>query len=256
MSIRLLVFDIDGVLTDGEAQALDLSLLARLAAMNRAARQDSVYPAVTLCTGRPAPYVELMLQAIDGHLPAVFENGAGLYLPDGYRFLPHPELGNSAVMPAVHHRLEQTLTRAGLAYFQPGKIYSLTLFATDPAETFTLHSRTADALGELNDHVELVYSSSCLNILPRGIHKGKGLSFLARQTGYQTADMLGVGDSDVDVPFLPLVGYSAAPANANAAVRQLVHYVAPRPTSAGVGDILEHFGLLPPPDSALLQRFQ
>lgn len=243
MTIRLLVFDIDGVLTNGEAQALDLDLLGRLAAMNQAARKDPTQPAVTLCTGRPAPYVELMLQAIDSHLPGIFENGAGLYVPDGYRFLPHPALGDPTVMPTVRRCLETGLVRRGVAYFQPGKEYSLTLFAHNPEDTFKLHDQVADDLGSLSDLVDLVYSSSCLNILPRGIHKGMGIQFLAHQSGYHPAEMLGVGDSDVDLPFLPLVGYRAAPANANAAVQQLVQYVAPRDTSAGVRDILDHFGL-------------
>jgi hydroxymethylpyrimidine pyrophosphatase-like HAD family hydrolase len=73
--------------------------------------------------------------------------------------------------------------------------------------------------------------------------KGKGVEFLARYTGYQLDEMLGVGDSDVDEPFLAAVGYRAAPANANLAIKQLAHYVAPGATSAGVRDILRYFGL-------------
>lgn len=242
-TIRLIVFDIDGVLTDGEAQALDLNLLEQLASMNRLARANPDRPAVTLCTGRPAPYVEMMLQAIDGHLPAVFENGAGLYLPDSYRFLPHPALGIDVGLRSVRSRIQSSIVQAGHAYFQPGKEYSLTLFANRPEETDKLHHWTSSALDSLNDSVDLVYSSSCLNIVPRGIHKGKGVDFLASQTGYQADHMLGVGDSDVDLQFLSQVGFSAAPSNANPEIKQLVQYVSPHPTSAGVRDILEHFDI-------------
>ncbi|MFQ5421070.1 MAG: HAD family hydrolase [Anaerolineae bacterium] len=241
-NIQLLVFDIDGVLTDGEAKPLDLPLLAQLAEMNRAARRDANLPAVTLCTGRPAPYVEMMLQAIDGHLPAIFENGAGLYVPDGYRFLPHPELEMDGRIQTVRAHLETNLVQPGTAYFQPGKEYSLTLFAHNPADTGKLYDQAATALGPLHSSVDLVYSSSCLNVLPHGIHKGKGIQFLAERTGIPPADMLGVGDSDVDIQFLALAGHSAAPANANPQVKEIVHYVAPRATSDGVRDILAHFG--------------
>jgi len=243
MTIKLIVFDIDGVLTDGETRVLDLPLLEQLAAMNRAARQDATQPAVTICTGRPAPYVEALLQAIDGHLPGIFENGAGLYVPDGYRFLAHPELGQNGHMKMVRQRLEDTLVQSGQAYFQPGKEYTLTLFATDPAETGRLGEQTAAALASLQEHVDLVFSVSCLNLLPRGMNKGRGIEFLARYTGYRPDEMLGVGDSDVDEPFLAAVGYRAAPANANLAIKQLAHYVAPGATSAGVRDILRYFGL-------------
>ena len=139
---------------------------------------------------------------------------------------------------------ELCIVNTGQAYFQPGKDHTLTLFATNPAETNQLESWVADALGPLRDSVELVYSIFCLNILPRGIDKGKGLTFLAEVTDYVTEEMLGVGDSNVDPPFLLLIGYSAAPANAIQTVKDMVHYVAPRPTSDGVRDILNHFGIV------------
>ncbi|MCI0395616.1 MAG: Cof-type HAD-IIB family hydrolase [Chloroflexi bacterium] len=243
MTIRLLVFDIDGVLTGGEAQALDLELLGRLAAMNRAARQNPALPAVTLCTGRPAPYLEVMLQAIDGHLPGVFENGAGLYFPDGYRFVRNPALDGRTDMRAVRQRLEERLVRTGLAFFQPGKEYTLTLFAEEPAETHRLDSWATEALGPLSQTVKLVYSTSCLNVLPAGVDKGQGIAYLSQSLGIPPEAMLGVGDSDVDLPFLALVGHRAAPANAAPAVKQLADYVASRPASAGVREILDHWRL-------------
>jgi len=246
MTIRLIVLDIDGVLTDGETKALDLGFLGKLAALNQLARNDQrrlqrPYPQITLCTGRPAPYAEALLQAIDGRLPAVFENGAGLYVPNGYRFLSHPELGNGKQMRAVRSRLEETLVQGQIAFLQPGKEYSLSIFAHNPEKTDELLKQTVSALGSLTEAVDLVYSASCLNVLPRDIHKGKGLDFLAEQIGINQEEMLGIGDSDIDLPFLARVGISAAPANANAAVKRLVDYVSPSPTSEGVNDILNHF---------------
>jgi hypothetical protein len=65
------------------------------------------------------------------------------------------------------------------------------------------------ALGDLKRHVRLVYSTSCLIILPGAIDKGEGIRFLSDYTGTPLSRMLGVGDSDVDKQFLLLVGYSA-----------------------------------------------
>ncbi len=152
LPIQLLVFDVDGVLTQGEAKSLDLPLLQLLAEMNRAARRD-------------------------------------------------------------------------------------------PAETSTLYDLAIAALGPLQESVDLLYSTSCLNVMPRGFHEGQGIEFLSRQTGCALEEMLGVGDSDVDLPFLTKVGYSAAPANACPKIKRLVQYVAPRPCSDGVR-ILDHFGLM------------
>ncbi|HSM72597.1 MAG TPA: HAD-IIB family hydrolase [Anaerolineales bacterium] len=241
--IRLLVFDIDGVLTKGEGKPLDLELLKDLALINQAARKDPALPAVTLCTGRPASYVEVMLQAIDGHLPAIFENGAGLYIPSDYKFLPHPNLQNRSEMRRIRQRLEETLVKEGTAYFQPGKEYTLSLFSTDPANKDKLHDQTRDVLGMFKGTFDFASSSSCLNILPRNIHKGSGIEFLCNQTGYNPSEMLGVGDSGVDIQFLSLVGFSAAPANADKDIKKIVQYISPYQTGEGVRDILKHFNI-------------
>jgi len=217
-----------------------------LAGVNRRARSNPEQPAVTLCSGRPAPYVEVLLQAIDGHLPAVYENGAGLYNPVGYQFTPHPDARFIAErFQEVLERLEVELVSSGKAYFQPGKVYSLSLFAREPVVTSELRELAAAAIGPFGESVDLVYSPSCLNVLPRGIDKGKGVGYLAETIGLPVENMLGVGDSDVDLPFLARVGLSAAPANANPAIRQSVDYLSARPNGDGVRDILEHFGLLP-----------
>ena len=242
--LRLIVFDIDGVLTDGEAQPWDLELMSLLAELNRAARRDSSRPAVTLCSGRPAPYVDAMLQAIDGHVPAIFESGAGLYDPTGYRFLPNPSLGSGSRMRQAKQRLTQKLVQPGHATIQPGKEYSLSLFPTERMTLDMLEPLAREALGPLAERIDLVRSASCLNVMPAGIDKAGGLYFLSQVTGIPLAAMLAVGDSPVDGPMLTVAGYSAAPANAARAIQRLVQYVAPSPAAQGVREILAHFGVV------------
>ena len=243
--IRLIVLDIDGVVTSGEAQPLDLKLLARLGAINQAARTDPKRPSVTFCTGRPAPYLEVMLQAIDGNLPGVYENAAGIYDPADYQFLPLPEIEQYLNgFAEITSRIEETLVQDKIVYFQPGKHYSLTIFPVDPTRIQELKGLATEALGPLSEQVDLVYSTSCLNVLPRGVDKGKGIEFLAHQVGIPLANMLGVGDSDVDLPFLQIVGHSASPSNGNSNVKDMVEYVSEEATSEGVREILTHFKLI------------
>ena len=119
--IRLIVADVDGVLSSGEAASFDFAVLQRLAAVNDRARHEPQQPAVTLCTGRPAPYVEVLMQAIHGFYPAIYEHGAGLYMPEPYGFKAHPAL--TPVMQAqlmeLHAMLHDALVATNLAYFQP-----------------------------------------------------------------------------------------------------------------------------------------
>jgi hypothetical protein len=242
--MRLVVFDIDGVLTDGEAQPWDLELMALLAGLNHAARQDSQRRAVTLCSGRPAPYVDAMLQAIDGHLPAIFESGAGLYDPTGYRFWPHPALGSGSRMRQARQRLTAALVRPGHATIQPGKEYSLSLFPTEHTALAALEPLASRALGPLAERIDLVCSASCLNVMPAGIDKAGGLHFLSQVTGIPLAAMLAVGDSLVDAPMLTVAGCSAAPANASSTIQGMAQFVAPSPAAQGVREILAYFSIV------------
>src|SRR5437867_117404 len=90
--IRLVVVDVDGCLTAGEGQPLDFQGLARVARANTRSLSDPSVPAVTLCTGRPAPYVEVMHQVVAGHVPALYEHGCGMLVPSPYGFKTHPRI--------------------------------------------------------------------------------------------------------------------------------------------------------------------
>ncbi|HEY3522554.1 MAG TPA: hypothetical protein VGK63_02530, partial [Candidatus Limnocylindrales bacterium] len=82
--IRLVLADVDGCLTAGEGRPIDLGVLASIAATNASSRDDDAVPAVALCTGRPAPYVEVLVQEIAAYRPSLFENGAGLVEMEPY----------------------------------------------------------------------------------------------------------------------------------------------------------------------------
>jgi hypothetical protein len=122
-NIRLVVIDIDGCLTPGEAQPWDFSVLQFVAELNRKARADARRFAVTLCTGRQEPYVEAMMQAIDAHAPGIYENGGGLYSPAQYRFAENPAIdaGKREKIAKVREILAKEIVETGMGQFQPGK---------------------------------------------------------------------------------------------------------------------------------------
>ena len=243
--IRLIVADVDGVLSPGEAAPFDFAVLQRLAEVNDRARHDSQHPAVTLCTGRPAPYVEVLMQAIHGFYPAIYEHGAGLYVPEPYGFKTHPALTPvvQAHLMELHAMLHDALVATDLAYFQPGKSASLSLFARAGV---TMHevARTAERLARQWGDVFLVEAgATCVNVMVRGLDKAEGVRWLARETGIPLHAMAGVGDATGDMPFMQLVGWSAAPANAQAAVKQMAHYTSPYEDGRGFMDILTRIPL-------------
>ncbi len=241
--MKLIVLDADGVLSKGEAQPFDLSLLARLRDLNRRARQGEAIPAVTLNTGRPSAYVEAVMQAIDGWQPALYESGSGLYFPETYLFETTPLLTASqkAKLQQVISRVDKAVVQTGRAYWQPGKTVCYTLFAHPPLTIADFTAEVQAIAAEVSDQFVVTPAVLALNIHPAGIDKGTGLRWLADVTGIAPADMGGAGDSAGDIDFLQLVGHPAAPVNATPEVKAVAHYVTSRPDSEGLHDILDHW---------------
>ena len=243
--MNLIVLDVDGVLSVGEAHPFDLGLLERLARLNHAARNGADVPAVTLNTGRPSAYVEAVMQMIAGWQPALYESGAGLYLPQGYQFRTNPGLTREdlARLDQAIDLLDRALVAPGRAYWQPGKLVCHSLLAEPPLTAAELLPEVEALVTPLSGRIAVSRAGITINVHPAGINKGSGLEWLAELTGVNPAAMAGVGDSPADIDFLRLVGYAAAPANARDEVKAAVGYVASRPDAAGLLEILDYWGL-------------
>lgn len=241
-SLQVVVIDIDGCLTPGEGQPWDFDVLRFVAGLNQRARAGTAPFAITLCTGRQQPYVEAMMQAIDGYLPAIYENGGGLYFPDPYRFVSHPHITREMLEQLAEFRrvLTRELVEPGLAQLQPGKDLSLTLFPGRAQRS--LAEIAGDARSILGDALEgfsLYASVSSVEILPPGIDKGAGVEWLSQELHVSLAHFGGIGDAPADLLYLKRMALSAAPANAAAAVQAGVQYTSPYKDARGVRDILE-----------------
>jgi len=230
--------DVDGVVTPGEGHPARLSVLEQLARINAAALRDACVPAVTLCTGRQAPYVELMAQMTGAFLPCSFEHGAGLFFPRAFRYIYDPRLGADHFQRVA--RLRAELQLADRAFVQPGKEAMITLFPLHGTslEELADAARAAVARSRLLFSVEL--NATGVEVRPRGIDKGEGCRWLADLLDLPLAQVCGVGDSDPDLAFLGLagIGLAAAPANATPAVRAAVSYLSAAEDGEGLLEIV------------------
>lgn len=241
--LRLAVIDIDGCLTPGVASEWNWPAVQAISELNRRVRRGEAAPAVTLCTGRQAPYVEVFMQAIGAHLPGIYENGCGLYFPGRFRFFEHPSISKATreALTAAKMHLYAKVVEPGLGFIQPGKEVSLTLFPLPGTSLLHLRQIVADELAEENVQVTIQTSVSCVDVTPHGIDKGVGVRWLAEETGIGLDEMGGIGDSSSDLTFLQLVGRSAAPDNAAPEVKAAVDYVAISENGDGVLEILRHW---------------
>jgi hydroxymethylpyrimidine pyrophosphatase-like HAD family hydrolase len=242
--LRLVLTDVDGVITRGEGQAIDIDVLQRLAAINAAAKLDPYVPAITLCTGRQAPYVELMAQLIGAFLPCIFEHGAGLFFPTTYLYEFNARLGPdyAARLARLRAALDEPLIKTGRAFVQPGKEATMTLYPLGAlGETSVLEELLELAettVARVAPEFSVARNVHGVELRPRGIDKGTGARRMAELLEMPLDAMAGVGDSDPDLSFLDRVGLSAAPANATPGVLESVKYVAHAPFGAGLLEIV------------------
>ncbi len=241
--MKLIVLDCDGVISKGEGQPFNLTVLDWLAALNRQAKRGDDVPAVTLNTGRPSPYVEAVMQMIDGWQPALYENGAGLYFPESYQFKQTPLLTTESrlALQTVISRVDQAIVQSQRAYWQPGKSICYSLFAHPPYTLADFIDEVEAIVAQVSAEFVVTPASLALNIHPPNIHKGTGLEWLAKVTDINPAEMAGAGDSAGDIDFLQLIGHPAAPANATAEVKAVVDYISPKDDALGLADILDYW---------------
>lgn len=240
-AIRLVAVDVDGCLSAGEAQPIDLDLLRFIAELNDRSREDPWTPAVTYITGRGAEYVEVIQQLTRGYLPVIYEVGSAALLPATYQFVYSPFIAAEAFehIREARERLVRTLGEAGRACCQPGLELTLSIYPIAPV-TMEECKQEVDALLEpYRQNLKVEQSRTCIDVLPRGAGKDNGLRWLADLVQMPFSVMAGFGDSPNDQAFLELVAFSGAPANAHPQVKQTVDYVSPHPNGKGVRDFLE-----------------
>jgi hydroxymethylpyrimidine pyrophosphatase-like HAD family hydrolase len=236
--VQLVLTDVDGVITRGEGQAAELAVLERLADLNRQAANDPLVPAITLCTGRQAPYVELMAQMTGVYQPCIFEHGAGVFFPRDFLFEFDPLLGPdyAARLARLRSALHDSVLAPRRGFVQPGKEATMTLYPLGSTSLDELYELACKAAGE---EFAVARNVQGIEVRPHGIDKGLGLRRIAALVDLPLSAVAGIGDSDPDLSFLRACGFSAAPSNATPCVRAAVDYVASAAFGDGLLEILD-----------------
>ena len=134
--------------------------------------------------------------------------------------------------------LHDVLVAADLAYFQPGKAASLSLFPCPGVSLDELARKAGQVADEIGGQFVIERAMTCINVLVSGVDKAEGVRWLSRETGIPSAEMAGVGDAQSDMKFMQLLRWSGTPANAHASVKRLAHYTSPYDDGPGLVDIL------------------
>jgi hydroxymethylpyrimidine pyrophosphatase-like HAD family hydrolase len=81
------------------------------------------------------------------------------------------------------------------------------------------------------------WSGYALHIMPAHGGKSLGARRVAEILGLSLEELGGVGDGENDIEMLEIVGFSAAPSDADLRVKEVVDYVASKPGGSGFKEI-------------------
>ena len=240
--IKLVVTDIDGCLTMGGAAKLPLRLFETLQEWNECAAENPRVPAITICTGRPQPYAEAIIQGIGCEQPAICESGGILYELQNRTLLINPlfdhELEKKYLLLSERVK-EQFLDGTRPIFLEPGKYTELTIIPYDILTVDDIWEETLEFVESYNDTFEVSRTRYVVNFSPCVISKGVGVRWLAEKTGIDCSEMAGFGDAIPDIAFLREVGFSGCPANAFPEVKESCDFVSASEFGDGLLEFLE-----------------
>lgn len=241
--MKYLILDIDGCISPEESIPWDLAAFSELARLSRAASADEgSLPPFTLCTGRPQPYVEVLMKLLDIRVPAICENGAVLYTLHDNRSRYAPGItqqqldGLRAVRAFIEH---EVLPEHPQLVYQFGKEAQMSVYCEQPA-LFQEARAQIERFAAKHNGLELLITVShyYMNISLAGIDKGGTLAVLLEELGVDMRQVAGVGDTEGDLPLREAVGFFACPSNATPGIRAVADYISPQANLYGVLDIL------------------
>jgi hydroxymethylpyrimidine pyrophosphatase-like HAD family hydrolase len=234
------VCDIDGCLCPETTDDFDAPGLLRIADHNRLARERGDRPPLTVCSGRPEPFVEAMSRLLRNRLPCVAENGVWLWHPTTNHYDMDPAITREHLQAVQEARawVEANLVPRGVM-MQPGKAGSISLYHPDTPLLRSLEPVVKDEFARRGWPFRLSMTWFYINCDLTVVSKATGLDRLMTSTDLLRDRLAGIGDTLGDLAIRERVAFFACPANADERVKARADYVSAHAEVAGVLDILE-----------------
>lgn len=217
--------------------------VAALLEFAREVREENRFPAITICTGRPQPYVEVLGKLLGIAFPMICENGAVIYsLSDNRaRYGPGVTTEKLKGLRRVRQVLEEeTLPQNPGTVLQFGKDAQISIYSQTPPLLEPVRD-AVEALVQREGLPPLVQSLThyYLNISLEDVNKGRALSAVCEELGLSRDEVAAIGDTEGDLPMREAACWFGAPANATEAVKARADAVASARELAGVRELLK-----------------
>lgn len=234
------ICDIDGCLGPESSAPLDAAALTRIAEHNRFAERDRDRPIVTLCSGRPQPFVECLCRLLSNTtIPCVAEMGVWVFDPrtQGFHLDPAITPDHLVAIEDARRWVTRELGPSGVV-IQPGKTASLSLWHPDTAALFALKPRLVETFAKEAWPLRVSSTVAWINCDLAHVSKETGIHRAMNMVGLRREQLAGIGDTLGDLAIRDNVAWFGCPSNAAAELKARADYVSPKPEVEGVLDIL------------------
>ena len=224
--IKLFITDLDGCLTK-PFHTPDWDQISEIRELNLHSREDDTIPPLSICSGRPLPYVEAVAQWLDIQVPVVFEN-AGLYELSTYNIEVAPvfdERARKEIGELKSWLRSEIIPRYEGMELEFFKLMDAGLIHVQKEVIEDAFPRIVDHISESFEHFEAHKTDISINIILKENNKRDGIGMLCKALEIDPSEVAYIGDSSGDIPGLQLVGHPFAPKNAIDGVKEVAEEV-------------------------------
>src|SRR5680860_523773 len=199
--IKLFITDIDGCLSV-PFRAPDWGLITQIRELNEQSANEPEIPPLTICSGRPFPYVEAVAQWLAIRLPMVFES-AGIYHP-----LDNKIITNEVFNEDAKHNIAalKTWLKNEIISGEPGMIPEFAKLM-DAGLVHPQKEIIQKVLPKVRKYVkanyrnfEVHYTDVSINIVLSKNNKRTGIQDLCTFLELERSEVAYIGDSSGDIP--------------------------------------------------------
>ncbi len=239
--IKLFITDLDGCISH-PFESPNWGAISRIKELVDLSSSDEAIPPMTICSGRPLPYVEAVSQWIGMKQPMIFESGGGIYDMQTNTLTWNPSFDETreAELNAIKaHLTENYIRKIPNTIPEFAKRTDIGLINPDPAAINGIYESINEYVENNFPNFEVHYTDVSINVISKSTNKGAGISHLCEMLNLKLDEIAYIGDTSGDIPALEIVGKSFAPKNAKEYVRQICEFPLEKETTEAVLEAYE-----------------
>lgn len=239
--IKLFISDLDGCISH-PFESPNWGAISRIKELVDLSSSDEAIPPMTICSGRPLPYVEAVSQWIGMKQPMIFESGGGIYDMQSNTLTWNPsfdEAREAELNTIKAHLTENYIRKIPNTIPEFAKRTDIGLINPDPAAINGIYESINEYVENNFPNFEVHYTDVSINVISKSTNKGAGITHLSEMLNLKLDEIAYIGDTSGDIPALEIVGKSFAPKNAKEYVRQICEFPLEKETTEAVLEAYE-----------------